>query len=43
MDVFDANKLEADVGVVVLVLIAFTCCAIGECIQLQDRGKRGKK
>lgn len=28
VDVFNADKLEADVGVIVLVLIAFTCCSI---------------
>lgn len=29
VNVFDANELEADVGVVVLVFIAFTCGAVG--------------
>lgn len=43
VDVFDADKLEADVGVVVLVFVAFTCCPISQCIQLQDGGKKKKK
>lgn len=42
MDVFNANKLEADVGVVVLILVAFTCCSVSERVQLQDRKKKQK-
>lgn len=43
VDVLDADKLEANVGVVVLVLIAFTCCSVSQRVQLQDRKiTRGK-
>lgn len=34
MNVFDANELQLDVGVVVFVLISFTCCSICHGVQL---------
>lgn len=41
MDVLNAHKLEADVGVVVLVLIAFPRRAIRQRVQLAMKNKLG--
>lgn len=35
VDVLNADELETNVGVVVLVLVAFTCCAVRQGVQLQ--------
>lgn len=37
MNVFNADELQLDVGVVVLVLVAFTCCSIGHSVQLHTQ------
>ena len=34
MDVLDADELEFDVGIVVLVLVAFSRSSVCDCIQL---------
>lgn len=39
MNILDAHKLEADIRVVVLILIAFPCRTICQCIQLQKHKK----
>lgn len=41
MDVLNPNKLEADVRVVVLVLIAFPCCTVRQRVQLSIKSKCG--
>lgn len=35
MDVLNAHKLEADIRVVVFILIAFPCRTIRQCVQLR--------
>lgn len=39
VDVLNAHKLEANVGVVVLILVAFARRSVGERIQLQESGE----
>ena len=34
VNVFDADELQLDVGVVVLVLVAFPCCSVRHGVQL---------
>lgn len=44
VDVLDANELEADVGVVVLVFVAFARRSVGQRVQLRrGEGKKKKK
>lgn len=40
MDVLDAHELEADVGVVVLILVAFARRSVGQRVQLAVRGRK---
>lgn len=39
MNILDAHKLEADIRVVVLILIAFPCRTIRQCVQLRKHKK----
>lgn len=34
MNVFNANELQLDVGVVILILVAFSSCSISHCVEL---------